>query len=85
MTWGDAAHVAHLHDVKVSLTRLPAMKSEKWVGVAAKMVGWIGPRNSGVEHSGYGQTIYRSLMNAETNAPAAVLVHDDQNPVRFQC
>jgi hypothetical protein len=61
-----------------------AMKSEKRIVVAAKVAGWIGPRNSVIEHSAYGHTIYRSLMNAETNDHATVLIHDDQNPIGLE-
>ena len=59
----------------------PPMKSEKRIIVATEVAGWIGPRNGVVEHPAYGHTIYRSLMNAETNDSAAVLIHDNQNPI----
>lgn len=60
------------------------MKSEKWIVVAAKVAGCIGPRNSVVEHPADGNAIYIARVNAETNYASAILIHDNENPMRFE-
>ena len=42
------------------------------------------PSNGSVEHPAECDTISRSGLDAESNDPARVLIHDDQNPVRTQ-
>ena len=39
------------------------------------------PSNGTVEHPTEGDTIDGSRMNAETNNPARILIHDDQDPM----
>jgi hypothetical protein len=43
------------------------------------------PSNGTVEHPTECDTIDRSRMNAETNNPARILIHDDQDPMGPQC
>ena len=42
------------------------------------------PSNGAVEHPTEGDTIDRSRMDAETNNPARILIHDDQDPMGTQ-
>ena len=39
------------------------------------------PANGAVEHSTKGDTIDRTCVDAETNDPSRVLIHNDQDPV----
>src|SRR4029077_6114447 len=43
------------------------------------------PSNGTVEHPTEGDTIDGSRMDAETNNPARILIHDDQDPMGSQC
>ncbi len=61
---------------------LPLVEPIKWIVVGAQVLRHPALLSNGtVEHSTEGVTIDGSRMDAETNDPARILVHDDQDPV----
>ena len=76
---GDGLDFGHLQDPQIGL---PLLKPIKRIMVGAEVFRHRAvPSNGAVEHPAECDTIDRSGMDAESNDPARVLIHDDQNPV----
>jgi hypothetical protein len=79
---GDGLDFGHLQNPQVGL---PLVKPIKRIMVAAN-VFWhrAMPSNGSVEHPAECGTSDSSGLDAESNDPVRVLIHDDQNPVGLQ-
>jgi len=76
---GDGLDFCHLQYPQIGL---PLVEPIKWIGVGADVLRHPAlPSNGAVEHPTESDTIDLSRMDAETNDPARVLIHDHQNPV----
>jgi len=76
---GDGLDFGHLQDPQIGL---PLVEPIERIMVGAKVCRHRAvPANGLVEHPAECDTIDRSGLDAESNDPARVLIHDDQNPV----
>ena len=76
---GDGLDFGYLQDAQIGL---PLPKPIKRIMVAAEVFRHRAvPSNGAVEHPAECNTIDSSSLDAESNDPACVLIHDDQNPV----
>ena len=76
---GDGLDFGHLQDSQIGL---PLVEPIKRIVVGAEVFRHRAvPSKGAVEHPAEGDTIDCSSLDAESNDPAGVLIHDDQNPV----
>ena len=76
---GDGLDFGHLQYAQIGL---PLVEPIKRIMVGAEVFRHRAvPSNGAVEHPAECDTIDRSGLDAESNDPARVLIHDDQNPV----
>ena len=76
---GDGLDFGHLQDAQIGL---PLVEPIKRIMVGAEVFRHRAvPSKGSVEHPAECDTIDRSSLDAESNDPARVLIHDDENPV----
>ena len=76
---GDGLDFCYLQDPQIGL---PLVELIKRIVVGAEVLWQPAlPSNGPVEHATECDPIDRTGMDAETNDPSRVLIHDDQNPV----
>ena len=76
---GDGLDFCQLQDPQIGL---PLVELIKRIVVGAEVLWQPAlPSNGPVEHATECDPIDRTGMDAETNDPSRVLIHDDQNPV----
>src|SRR6478672_13829535 len=79
---GDGLDFCHLEYPQI---RLPLMEPIEWIVVGAQVLRRPAlPSNGTVEHPTEGDTIDGSRMDAETNNPARIFIHDHQDPMGSQ-
>ena len=76
---GDGLDFGHLQDSQIGL---PLVEPIKRIVVGAEVFRHRAvPSKGTVEHPAEGDTIDCSSLDAESNDPAGVLIHDDQDPM----
>jgi len=82
MGQGNVGYGLDFRQLQYTQIGLPLVEPIKWIVVGAQVLRHPAlPSNGTVEHPTEGDTIDGSPMDAETNDPARILIHDDQDPV----
>ena len=82
MGQGNVGYGLDFRQLQYTQIGLPLVEPIEWIIVGAQVLRHPAlPSNGTVEHPTECGTIDRSRMDAETNDPACVLIHDHQDPV----
>src|SRR5260370_17819069 len=85
MGQGNVGYGLDLRQVQYTQIGLPLVEVIEWIVVGAQVLRHPAlPSNGTVEHLTEGDTIDGSRMDAETNNPARILIHDDHDPMVSQ-
>ena len=85
MGQGNVGYGLDFRQLQYTQIGLPLVEPIEWIVVGAQVLRHPAlPSNGTVEHPTEGDTIDGSRMDAETNNPARILIHDDQDPVSPQ-
>ena len=82
MGQGNVGYGLDFRQLQYTQIGLPLVEPIEWIVVGAQVLRHPAlPSNGTVEHPTEGDTIDGSRMDAETNDPARILIHDDQDPM----
>src|SRR6476620_10275271 len=85
MGQGNVGYGLDFRELQYAQIGLPLVEPIKEIVVGAQVLRHPAlPSNGTVEHPTEGDTIDGSRMDAETNNPARILIHDDQDPMGSQ-
>jgi len=85
MGQGNVGYGLDFRQLQYTQIGLPLVEPIEWIIVGAQVLRHPAlPSNGTVEHPTEGDTIDGSRMDAETNNPARILIHDDQDPMGSQ-
>ena len=85
MGQGNVGYGLDFRQLQYTQIGLPLVEPIEWIVVGAQVLRHPSlPSNGTVEHPTEGDTIDGSRVDAETNNPARILIHDDQDPMGSQ-